>query len=180
MIRASRLLALSSCGLLTFGCSSDLIEQNQNAKHTPEEFVEYHKKGTLMRGTKEVAVKRPRKVVEADLAQYVSKCIDGVITHSRLVQGMQVQQSRVKHTAKLRASEGGKSILWIQTKELGYVGVWKTHPDGYYFFAAEIESMGPKATKVTSYYLTMSEPFSVEVQEWAAGVKTKCWKDTLR
>jgi hypothetical protein len=178
MIRAARLFALASSCLSIVGCGN--IEYDKDAKHTPEEFVEHHKRGTLMRGTKEIEVKRPRKTVEADLTEYVSKCVDGVITHSRLVQGMQVQQSKVKHTAKLRASGDGKSILWIQTKELGYNGPWKAHPDGYYFFAAEIEPMGAKTTKVTSYYLTMSEPFSVEVQDWATGVKKKCWKDQLR
>jgi hypothetical protein len=140
MTGARRLAALASCCLFVVGCGN--IETNKDAQYTPEEFIQYHKQGTLMRGTREAEVKRPRKAVEADLAEYVSKCVDGVITYSRLVQGMQVQQSKVKHTAKFRASEQGKSILWIQTRDLGYNGPWKTHPDGYYFFAAEVEPMG--------------------------------------
>ena len=176
MIRASRAIASASCCILAFGCA-----QTTELKHTPEEFVQYHKQGTLARGTKVAEVKRPMKAVEADLSQYVSKCIDGTVVHSRGDHSLKMGSSKVKYTAKVRASEQGRSILFIQTKTLGYVPVFHTeHTDGLYYFAAEIEPMGPKATKVTSYYLTVSEPFSVEVQEWASGVKTKCWKNQLR
>jgi hypothetical protein len=176
MIKASRLVALSSSCLLAFGCA-----QIPDAKHTPEEFVHYHKQGTVGRGMRAVEVKRPMRAVEADLSQYVSKCIDGTVAHSRGDHSLKMGSSKMKYTAKVGASEQGKSILSIQTKTLGYVPLFHTeHPDGLYYLAAEIEPVGPKATKVTSYYLNVAEPFSVEVQEWARGVKTKCWKDRLQ
>ena len=175
MIGALRVVAFVSSCVVAFGCA-----QIPDPKNTPEEFVYYHKQGTVARGTKVVEVKRARQAVEADLSQYVSKCIDGTVLHSQGNYSLKMSSSKVKYTAKLRASEQGKSILWIQTKTLGYVSPYKEHPDGPYFFAAEIEPVGPRTTKVTSYYLTMSEPFSVEVQEWSGGVKTRCWRDRLR
>ena len=176
MFRALRLFALGSSCLLAFGCA-----QTPDLKHTPEEFVHYHKQGSVGRGARAVEVKRPMSAVQADLSQYVSKCIDGTVVHSRGDHSLKMGSSKMKYTAKVRPSEQGKSMLSVQTKTLGYVPLFHTeHADGLYSLAAEIEPLGPKATKVTSYYITAAEPFSVEIAEWAGGVKAKCWKNQLR
>lgn len=93
--------------------------QIPDPKNTPEELIHDHKQGTFARGTKVVEVKRAKQAVEADLSQYVSRCIDGTVLHSQGNYCMKMSSSKTKYTAKLRASEQGKSILWIQTKTLG-------------------------------------------------------------
>ena len=170
MTLSLRLVALMSCCLFVFACTAHYAQ-------SPEEWVSYHKQGTLLRGTKTVEVTRPKKAVEADLAEYASKCVDGMITASRSQQGMQLEASKVQYAAKLKASGEGKTMLSIHTKAITGLSVAKgAHPDGDFFFVSEIQPVGPRTTKITNYYLTMSAPFADEIVEWANGVKKKCPK----
>lgn len=174
MIQASRLIALTLCGLFAVACTAHYAQ-------SPEEWVYYHKQGTLLRGSNTVELKRPMKSVEADLAEYTSQCIDGMITVSRLQQGMQLQVSKVQYTGRLKASVDGKTMLSIQTKDLtGPNLIQGAHPDGDFFFVSEIQPIGPGTTKITSYYVTTSAPFADEVAEWAKGVKSKCPKARMK
>src|SRR5436853_510699 len=104
-----RRIGLITSYLIACGCTAHFAQ-------TPEEWVYYHKQGTTLRGTKTVEVKRSKKAVDADLAEYASKCIDGMVTVSRMQQGMQLDVSRGQYAARLKLSDGGKSMLSIQTK----------------------------------------------------------------
>ena len=171
MNRSSQLVALASCAfLLVPGCTAHYAQ-------SPEEWVHYHKQGTLLRGTKAVDVARSRKAVETNLAEYLAKCVDGMVTVSRLQQGMQLQVSKTQYAAKLKPSADGKTVLAIQTKDLTGPNLVKgQHPDGDFFLVSEIQPDGTSTTKITSYYVTTSAPFAEEILEWANGVKNKCPK----
>ncbi len=160
-----RAAALMLFFLSAFGCTAHYAQ-------SPEEWVYYHKQGTLLRGIKDIEVKRSKKAVEADLAEYVSKCVDGMITVSRLQQGMQLQVSKSEFTARLKPSEGGKTMLSIQIKSSSGPNLVKgAHPDGDFYFVSEIRQEGQNTTKITSYHLVASESFADEVKEWANGIK---------
>lgn len=143
---------------------------------TPEEWVYYHKQGKTMRGTKTVEIPRPLSTVIANLNEYASKCVNGMIMETSLTQGMYYERNRTTYTAKVKPSENGLSLLSIQIMADNAPRQKEMAAGGDFFFVSEIQG-GKSKTTITSYYLVMSKHFADQVSEWANGIKKQCPKE---